>query len=72
MLLIHYRYRVDVAKTISEDLKQNWKKPSIGNIHWDGKLMKTLTSKYEKVDWLPVLVSGKLRILILILNQLYH
>ena len=59
LFLKHPRYRVDVVEEISAEIKQSWKPPSIGNLHWDGKYTQTLNSKYEKTERLSVLVSGE-------------
>ena len=55
-----------MADAIANDIKETWIPPSIGNLHWDGKLTETLTSKYENVDWLSVLISGKSKYYILV------
>ena len=41
-----------------ETIKKQWTPPDYVVIHWDGKLMASLTSKYKVEDRLPVVVSG--------------
>ena len=52
------RYRSEAVSQIAEQIKEDWKPPSPASIHWDGKLMETLTDKYSTDDRLPVLISG--------------
>ena len=44
-------------KTIADKIKQEWKHPVIGLLHWDGKLMDSLDGG-SKEERLPILVSG--------------
>lgn len=53
-----YRYRIAIGSSISENIRRDWKPPEIGSVHWDGKLMYSLGSKYTDVERLPVLISG--------------
>lgn len=53
-----HQYRLDTTKTIAEEIKDNWKPPSKGVVHWDGKLMQTLDG-FGKEERLPVLLSGE-------------
>jgi len=46
------------VETIAEAIKDQWVPPPVGNLHWDGKIMQCLETKYEAVERLPVLVSG--------------
>ena len=55
----HFRYRVDVTEKVSNEIRHIWTPPTIGNLHWDGKHMQSLNSKYEKMERLSVSVSGK-------------
>ena len=56
--MIIFRYRVKAIQNISEKVHANWQPPDPAALHWDGKLMETLTDKYAKDDRLPVLLSG--------------
>ena len=53
-----YRYRKEVVSNIAERIHIDWVPPSPATIHWDGKLMETITDKYKLGDRLPVLISG--------------
>ena len=50
---------MDVEESIANSIKEEWKCPEIAGLHWDGKLMHSLVSKYTDVERLPVLISGK-------------
>ena len=52
------RSKVETLAEISERIQEDWTPPDPAAIHWDGKLMETLTNKYKSDDRLPVLVSG--------------
>ena len=52
-----YRYKVEGCNTIAQKLKENWKPPKVGLVHWDGKLMDTLDT-FSEEERLPILLSG--------------
>ena len=54
-----FRGRIKAAATIAEIAKTSWKPKRPASVHWDGKIMASLTDKYEKDDRLPVLVSSR-------------
>jgi len=59
MLLFNlFRYQIASAQTIADEVKNSWKPPKVGIVHWDGKLMETLDNKYGVEERLPVLLSG--------------
>ena len=39
-------------------MKETWSPPETLTLHWDGKLMTTLTNDSSKEERLPILVSG--------------
>ena len=51
---------------LAEKIKSDWVAPKIGNLHWDGKLVRTLNSKYDHEERLPVLVSGIIYIVVIV------
>ncbi len=53
-----YKYRLQATNCIAQEIKENWKPPHKGILHWDGKLMETLDG-IGKEERLPVLISGK-------------
>ena len=60
-LMLHnfnFRYQTQTMSNISEKIKSTWQPPNPAALHWDGKLMETLTDKYAKDDRLPTLISG--------------
>lgn len=52
-----YRHRKQDRKNIAENIKTNFKPPSILTVHWDGKFLPEMTGS-TKVERLPVLVMG--------------
>ena len=52
------RYSAEVLEIVNEQIREDWVPLFIANIHWDGKLMETLDGQ-NKVDRLPILISGK-------------
>ena len=52
------RSQCEVTGKIAEKIKDNWKPPETGLLHWDGKLMSTLANKDKCTERLPVLLSG--------------
>ena len=52
-------YRIETNKMIAKRMKSQSISPSVGCVHWAGKLIRTLKSQRRTVDCLPVLVSGK-------------
>ena len=53
------RSRVDSSAYIAEYLKERWICPDRLLVHFDGKLMSSLTCKWEKEEQMAILVSGK-------------
>ena len=53
-----YYYRLEVVKTISQQIKTVWTPSPVLALHWDGKLMKSLQAGATTEERLPVLVSG--------------
>lgn len=51
------RHRIEGRKQIANDLKQNLRTASSLVVHWDGKMLPDIVDK-EKVDRLPILISG--------------
>ena len=43
-----YRYKVEVSNSIAQKIKDNWKPPRVGLLHWDGNLMDTLDTSIEQ------------------------
>ena len=41
-----------------DQLKENWRAADFCCVHWDGKIMPSLDSKYKLNNRLPVIVSG--------------
>ena len=52
------RKRIQFREEIARNLKEEFKDGGPLVVHWDGKLMRDLTTK-EHVDRLPILVSGQ-------------
>ena len=57
-----YRYKIQTVVTIATAIKDCWVPPQISMLHWDGKLMNTLTNDSGKQERLPVLLSGEITI----------
>ena len=54
-----FSHRVQSEETISNSILESWIPPTTGSVMWDGKLMHHLETKYEDVERMPILVSGK-------------
>ena len=54
-----YRYKMEAAVSITENIKKSWSPPSPALLQWDGKLMESLDNKYVEEERMTVLVSGK-------------
>ena len=52
-----YSHRLEAIRSIAEEIKKNWRPPTKGIVHWDGKLMQTLDG-CGKEERLPILLSG--------------
>ncbi|XP_015116001.1 uncharacterized protein LOC107040428 [Diachasma alloeum] len=52
------RNRGKQRKALSNTIKDNSKNGSFTTVHWDGKQLAALGNKYEKIERLPVLISG--------------
>ena len=52
-----YRYQVAAEESISHFIKEEWKAPTVGTVHWDEKCLPELDNKYKKVEKMPVLVT---------------
>ena len=56
---IFCRYKVETCARIAEDLRVTWTPSPCLSLHWDGKLMSTLSNSDDKVEErLPILVTG--------------
>ena len=54
-----YRYKVEVCASIAEDVRKTWTQSPCLSLHWDGKLMSTLSKYDDKIEeCLPALVTG--------------
>ena len=53
-----YRFRMESVITIASKIKEAWVAPSRGVVHWDGKLMDSLSNEYSVEERLPILLSG--------------
>jgi hypothetical protein len=53
-----FRYQNEGICSIAERIKADWTPPTVAGIHWDSKIMNSLSSKYNYDDRLPVLLSG--------------
>ena len=52
------RARTRAHSKNADELKENWRAADFCCVHWDGKMMISLDSKYKLEDRLPVIVSG--------------
>ena len=46
-----------VAEKIATAVREEWKPPNFASLHWDSKLMGTLTDKNVNEEWLTVAVG---------------
>ena len=54
-----FRYRAQTQSTIADKIHAEWKAPHTAFIHWDGKLMDTLSASDDaQEERLPILLSG--------------
>ena len=53
-----YRYKVEALNSVAQKIKDNWKPPRVGLLHWDSKLMNTLDTSIKQEEQLPTLLSG--------------
>lgn len=54
-----YKYRHRVMKTISNSSKEEWIPPKYATLHWDSKLMPSLSNPHVMEERLAVLVGNK-------------
>lgn len=52
------RGKVKASSEMSVTIKSTWSCPPNATVHWDGKKVESLTSKYFKEERLPVHISG--------------
>jgi hypothetical protein len=52
-------YRVQTIQEIAENIRSDWEPPMPASLHWDGKLMETLSHKYKRDDRLPTLLRQR-------------
>ena len=53
------RSRVQGCQAVAEEIKERWECTDDASVlHWDGKKMQELVSKYSKEERLPILISG--------------
>lgn len=55
---VSQKYRAEAVSGISRKIIESWQPPDIASIHWDGKLMDTLTNEFSQEERLPILISG--------------
>ena len=53
-----YRFKIETVVTIASKIKESWVPPPRGVVHWDGKLMDTLSNENCSEERLPILFSG--------------
>ena len=44
--------------SLANKIKESWVPPTVGVLHWDGKLMDTLDNEFAVEERLPILLSG--------------
>lgn len=49
--------RREIGKQIAESYQEKWDVPQFASLHWDGKLLPSLTNKYENEERLTVAVG---------------
>ena len=52
------RSRRNVVQQLAEDYKEQWVAPDLATLHWDSKLMTSLTDKNVSEKWLCVVVGN--------------
>ena len=53
-----YQYKVEASNLIAQKMKDNWKPPKVGLLHWDSQSINTLDTSIEQEERLPTLLSG--------------